>query len=106
MRKGGQGQPPQKPPLRMTRSFVKPAGRRQLRGVETRASGHDGGMTTSSGSGDQLLTLRELIRDAIEIARSAAATAGGEIPPDVFERARASLAATLGDLDTAASKRP
>ena len=56
-------------------------------------------MATPSTGDDQLRTLRELVRDAIEIARSAKAGTSDAAAGDALERARAGLAAVLGDLD-------
>jgi len=55
---------------------------------------------------DQLTTLRELVRDGIEIARSAAAARPPVAATETLERARAALAAVLADLDEAATRTP
>jgi hypothetical protein len=52
---------------------------------------------------DQLTTLRELVRDAIEVARTAAAERPPSAWTDAFERARTALAAILTELDDVAT---
>jgi hypothetical protein len=53
---------------------------------------------------DQLTTVRELLRDALEVARSAGSTATDAGMTALWQRSRESLMALLGDLDEAASR--
>jgi hypothetical protein len=62
-------------------------------------------MTTSSDAAGQLFNLRELVRDAVEVARSGAASAADPAEKAAFERAGAALATALVDLDDVATRR-
>ncbi|MBC5798443.1 MAG: hypothetical protein GIX03_14105 [Candidatus Eremiobacteraeota bacterium] len=53
---------------------------------------------------DQLTTVRELLRDALELARSAGSAAADAGMTSLWQRTRESLRALLGDLDQAASR--
>ena len=55
---------------------------------------------------DQLRTLRELLRDAIEVARRGAADSKDQALTAAFDRARSGIAAALTDLDDVATSRP
>jgi len=54
---------------------------------------------------DQLTTLRELLRDALEIARSAGAATTDSEMTALWQRSREALMAMLGDLDDFATRR-
>ena len=60
--------------------------------------GHAAGMASETNDPDQLRTLRELVRDAIEVARSAHSSADAETGA-ALDRARETLSAALRDLD-------
>ncbi|MBD5605840.1 MAG: hypothetical protein IAI48_12250 [Candidatus Eremiobacteraeota bacterium] len=55
-------------------------------------------MASQTNDPDQLRTLRELVRDAIEVARSAHASADAETGA-ALDRARETLSTALRDLD-------
>ena len=55
---------------------------------------------------DQLTTIRELLRDALEVARSAGAATNDPAAGAVWQRGRQGIASVLSEFDDFASRPP